>query len=61
MFTEYGTYKATVGPSRNGEYFQLNCHGMRSIAVNLRKQSLEDVSMELMGSGLIDPNIPLPE
>ena len=33
---------------------------MRSIAGELKKQSLEDVCMELQGSGLIDPNI-LPE
>lgn len=34
---------------------------MRSIAEELKKQFLEEVSMELRSSELIDPSIPLPE
>ena len=46
------------GPLRNGEYFQLSCQGMRSIAGKLKKQSLEDVCMGLRGSGLINRTSP---
>ena len=26
--TDYGLYRAVVGPSNNGEYFNLNCQGI---------------------------------
>ena len=35
--------------------------GMGSIAREFKKQTLDDVNMELRDSGMIDPSIPLPK
>ena len=56
--TEYGMYRAIVGPSRDGEYDQLDCKGMKSIAGEPKKHSLQEVNKELRDSGLINPNAP---
>ena len=54
-------YRATVGPSRDGEYYQLGCQGMRSIAGDMKEHSLHDVNKGSRESGLINPTTPLPE
>ena len=56
--TEYGVYKAILGPSKDGDYFHLDCQGMRAIAGDLAEQPLNEVNRELRVSGLIDPATP---
>lgn len=35
-FGDLGVYKATMGLTKNGDYFELNCQGMQSTAGKLK-------------------------
>ena len=48
--TDYAVYKAVLGPSKDGDYFHLDCQGMRTIAGDLAEQQLDEVNRELRES-----------
>ena len=50
-----------MGPSNNGEYFNLDCQGISTIAGDIAEQPLNEGNRELRESGLISPDTPLPE
>ena len=59
--TDFGTYKAVLGPSRSGEYYSLQCKGMKSIMGDLTEHPLEEINRELRDSELVDLDTPVPE
>ena len=59
--SDMGLYRAILGPSVSGEYFNLNCQGITKIAGDIMEQSLTEVNTELRRSGLINPDTPLPK
>ena len=56
--TGFGSYKATLGPSRSGRFYNLKCQGIKEITGNLVEHPLKEINKELRDAEMIDVDTP---
>ena len=57
MDTEYCVYKMTLGPTTDGEYLQMTCQRIQSLAKEFIKYQLDEVNRELRGTVIVLRNV----
>ena len=59
--TVYGIYKVSLGPSADGEFFEITCRGLPVLTEKFSEHSLKDLNKEVYPMGILPRDVPLPK